>query len=1082
MRGNIITKNQANLCRKASGASWAIMAVGSLTALMCCLYSFSVKANDDGGVAIQGPVDVPLPPVMPSDLSPVIPMPPNEILPNGVVAEGAARIQCFEQGDRLITQTTDRAVIDWSGKVGFDVPAGTTTQFQVPSSHSLSLNRVHSDRMTEIHGNLFSNGNVIIINQHGVVFGAGAVVDVNGLLATTADIDNKAFMRATNKFDFNVPGNNHAAIINRGHITVKEAGLCGFVAPHLINSGIITARLGSIALSAGDTVTLDLYGDRLMEVGVSEAVKSQLLINTGRLDASAGTILMTTAAAQKVVNSLIINTGALKAQSVGSKNGEIVIQALGRNAVKDNVAEMKGLKEGRSVVYSNGTADVSGINQGERGGKVRVMGDDIRLLDGTILNASGNEGVSGTTDGKEVSAEREGSAGGDIQIGGDYKGGGTTPTAETLYVAPRARIYNDALRTGDAGRTIFWADEKTTYLGKVFARALGIKGNGGFVETSGAQDLIARGYVDLGAKNGMLGTWLLDPTDVVISTSDPYNGYTADGVNYIIPNQLNGVANINIAATNDITLDFQVSTISFYTAEQSFSLNADNQIIIPSAGGIQTLGGAVSFTAANGIFINQHTPAGSGFTIDTTGSGSFSAGANVTFTGALRVGDPLTVTSGTAGTTTFTSTIEGPSSLAVTGTGIAFNGNIGVSTPLSSLTLNGSVTLNGNINAFATTLAGAPTFDSTAGSISFSNTSLANGLVLNNSGGAPAYFYGTFSLGSNLTLNNVTLPDAIILANDVTISTTGITFGAINGAYNLVLNGVNYDVSGTSTQALVTLNANIGGITPLQSLTFDNVRMGAGNAGATAITATGAVTFRNNSILSDAWSNNIDISITGGSVVLPTTTVNSLFVQSTTGDITLPAGKTITIANTVASDLENLSTTTPLILVAEGNFINNAGAGVLSVQNGGRWLVYYNADAPSNVFGGLEGVCATASPFSYPALPGGDNGGNYLLYVVQSSAASPSAATTAPTAIAALRAPQPFVLGNELKASSTVNTAPVHLVVQPSTAPTAQLSPKVIPEKAGEDKAGEEASGMEAEDEERQGIRPPKVLKFKLKR
>jgi filamentous hemagglutinin family protein len=324
----------------------------------------------------------------------------------------------------FIHQSTDKAVIDWRD---FDIKHGDTKQFQVPSAQSITLNRVRSDYATRIDGNLISNGNVIVMNQHGVIFGQTANVDVNGLLVTTADIDNDAFMRGTNRFDFNIPGNPSSMIANHGRITVQEAGLAGFVAPHLINSGIITARLGKIILATGDTLTLDLYGDKLMEVGISDAVKSQLIMNTRTLDALGGTILMTTSAAQTVVNSLIINTGALSAQSVGSKNGEIVIEALGRNAVQDNVQSMKGLKQGRSRVINNASLDVSGLQQGEKGGKLRVIGDDIQLLDNTILNASGNDGVSGTTNGKAVSSPREGSAGGDIQIGGNYKGEGTTP-------------------------------------------------------------------------------------------------------------------------------------------------------------------------------------------------------------------------------------------------------------------------------------------------------------------------------------------------------------------------------------------------------------------------------------------------------------------------------------------------------------------------------------------------------------------------------------------------------------------------------------------------------------------------------
>jgi len=119
----------------------------------------------------------------------------------------------------------------------------------------------------------------------------------------------------------------------------------------------------------------------------------------------------------------------------------------------------------------------------------------------------------------------------DVRIGGDYLGQGTTPTAKNLYVAPYAYVFNDALNSGDAGRSIFWSDRTTQFYGNVYARALGGKapdattgfatsggndGNGGFVETSGHETLDAQGYVDLTASNGKRGTYFLDPTNISI--------------------------------------------------------------------------------------------------------------------------------------------------------------------------------------------------------------------------------------------------------------------------------------------------------------------------------------------------------------------------------------------------------------------------------------------------------------------------------------------------------------------------------------------------------------------------------------
>ena len=129
-----------------------------------------------------------------------------------------------------------------------------------------------SNSASQIQGTLLANGNIIILNQNGVMFGAGSKVDVNGLVATTAGISDNAFMNAVgNTFTFNQPGNPNASIINNGTITAAQAGLVGLVAPNVANNGAINAKLGKVPLASGDTFALDMYGDGLMQVAISDS-------------------------------------------------------------------------------------------------------------------------------------------------------------------------------------------------------------------------------------------------------------------------------------------------------------------------------------------------------------------------------------------------------------------------------------------------------------------------------------------------------------------------------------------------------------------------------------------------------------------------------------------------------------------------------------------------------------------------------------------------------------------------------------------------------------------------------------------
>ena len=390
---------------------------------------------------------------------------------DGVVVGGTASI--VGNGTKLdIIQTSDRAVIDWNK---FDIAPDEHTQFYQPNSSSIILNRINSTTSSTIAGKLTANGNVILVNPNGILFSKTATVDVNGLVATTADIDNNDFM--TGGMNFSKTGNANATIENQGLISAKDSGLVGLVAPNVVNSGVINAKLGRVQLSSGDSVTVDFYGDGLLEVKASDALTSQTVTNTGVINAAGGTIAMTAAAARYTVNSVVKVSGELHAPSVGVRNGKIIIGAAGANAVAGNKASDKGQKTGVSTVLVDGVLDVTGINLGETGGTITITGDHIGILDGAKIDASGYNG------------------GGTIHIGGEYLGQGTTPTALVTIVQSTAEIKANALNAGNGGEVIVYSDDRTEFAGTIEAMGAGDDGNGGFAETSGKGNLLAMGTV-----------------------------------------------------------------------------------------------------------------------------------------------------------------------------------------------------------------------------------------------------------------------------------------------------------------------------------------------------------------------------------------------------------------------------------------------------------------------------------------------------------------------------------------------------------------------------------------------------------
>lgn len=251
---------------------------------------------------------------------------PTALPTNGTVVAGSASLST-SGADMTINQSSNRAVINWNS---FDVGSGASVTFTQPSSTSIAVNRVTGGGApSEIAGNITANGRIAILNANGVLFSGTANVNVAGLIATTGDIDNDAFMGGGNRLDF-TGASSGDIIVNAGAtISVGEAGLAAFVAPSVRNSGTITARAGKIALGSGTAFTIDLAGDRLLELSVPST--SPLVQNTGTIFAEGGRIQMSARAAGTLVDS-IVNTGVLKVTSASLDNGTIILEAGGSSA------------------------------------------------------------------------------------------------------------------------------------------------------------------------------------------------------------------------------------------------------------------------------------------------------------------------------------------------------------------------------------------------------------------------------------------------------------------------------------------------------------------------------------------------------------------------------------------------------------------------------------------------------------------------------------------------------------------------------------------------------------------------------
>lgn len=467
---------------------------------------------------------------------------------DGQVVAGDATITTPDPSTLLINQHSQNVVLEWGS---FNIDPGETTTFVQPNIDAWALNRVvGSQDPSVIAGTLNANGNVAIVNPDGIVFSHGARVDVGGLVATTADIDNDASMRG--ELSFNLPGNPAASVINEGTVSVRDHGLAAFVAPGVRNSGVITARFGTVSLASGNTFALDLYGDGLVSLAIGDEitedvidvatgeVMADLVKNEGTISANGGTVALTAATARTAVNSVINNTGVIEANSVGMRNGKIILGV--------QTATSRPASAPPQTVRVSGTLRTTAVTKSlrpaARPGIIEITGEDIQIARAT-LDASGTNG------------------GGTILIGGDYLGGQTisdlfpvgeevredydVATAATVTVDNATTINASATDNGDGGKIILWSDVATTTSAEILAIGSG-DGTGGFIETSSAGTLsLPEGYVSAGQG----GMWLLDPEQLYVSNQDAVFGDTEFVSASTVEASLNAGTNVSLISTGD---------------------------------------------------------------------------------------------------------------------------------------------------------------------------------------------------------------------------------------------------------------------------------------------------------------------------------------------------------------------------------------------------------------------------------------------------------------------------------------------------------------------------------------------------
>ena len=246
-----------------------------------------------------------------------------------------------------VHQQSSKAIVNWQS---FDIGHGYEVNVNQPSARAAMLARVIGANPSEIYGKLTANGHLYLVNPNGILFGSGAQIDVNRLIASTLNISDDNFWNGNLVFE----GNSDAAVKNLGTINAESAAL---IARHVDNAGAINAnQIGLVGASS--KVTLDNFG------------------NGGKLSIDFSALNAGEARSASVANRGVLDAGA---------DGEVIISAEGGRGKID-------VSQG---VVRTGHAEFSGYNA-----SIFSLGD-VRartvLIDPEESLVIGKNRISGTT-------------------------------------------------------------------------------------------------------------------------------------------------------------------------------------------------------------------------------------------------------------------------------------------------------------------------------------------------------------------------------------------------------------------------------------------------------------------------------------------------------------------------------------------------------------------------------------------------------------------------------------------------------------------------------------------------------------
>lgn len=316
--------------------------------------------------------------------------------------------------DQTIDQTSRAGIYNWQS---FDVGRSSSVTFNFQTRDSSALNRVTgSASPTQIFGSLRSQyanpdssqggmltgGSIYLINANGILFGAGARVNVGSLIASTLDLTNADYLSGFSNsigsvnptFTWNEATSglfsrpeNFVRVDANAVITTASGGRVFLFARKVENAGTISTPDGQTVLAAGSEIFLqDPTVERLYasEANPLYPVVNGLLVEVGKgngiVSNLAGGSIESARGNTTLVGMAVNQLGRISATTSVSQGGSVLLLARGGATGTPDSFSTNPLKR----------ATVGGALTLGRGSSIEIAADTSTGTDGKPATSNGN--------------------------------------------------------------------------------------------------------------------------------------------------------------------------------------------------------------------------------------------------------------------------------------------------------------------------------------------------------------------------------------------------------------------------------------------------------------------------------------------------------------------------------------------------------------------------------------------------------------------------------------------------------------------------------------------------------------------